>query len=357
MEYYPYSSQLGRCFVLCCYATFIAIAAVPPLLMSQPISPEGSVGVCNGRVASNLPTESEVVEFYKINGIRRMRIYDPNQATLTALRGSNIELMLGVPNSDLHSLQTDATLWVQTNVRAYFPATKIKYIAVGNEVDPENNHTSRYVPLVLPAMQSIYRALSVFGLEDQIKVSTSTYSALIQDSYPPSNSTFKHKTFMHPIIDFLAQTKSPLLANIYPYFAHIGNPAHVPLAYALFTSPGVVVQDGVHGYQNLFDAMLDGMYSATEKVAGGANVTIVVSESGWPSAGGAAATMENANTYYRNLIGHVKKGTPKRPGKEIETYLFAMFDENMKPGALTEQHFGLFYPNKQIKYQVSFNNV
>lgn len=313
--------------------------------------------MCNGRLGNNLPSEQEVVELYKTNGIKRMRIYDPNQATLTALQGSDIELILDVPNKDLESLQSDATQWVQTNVRPHFPATKIRYIAVGNEVDPEKPEVSRFVPLVLPAMQSIYKALSVFGLQDQIKISTATYSALLMDTNPPSKSSFKDKSFMEPIVRFLEQTRAPLLANIYPYFAYIGDPKNIQLPYALFTAPGVVVSDGTYGYQNLFDALVDSMYWAAEK-AGGPNVEIVVSESGWPSDGdgGVAATMDNANTYYRNLIDHVKKGTPKKQGKAIETYLFAMFDENQKTGVQTEQHFGLFYPNKQPKYQVSFNN-
>ncbi|KAL0460939.1 UNVERIFIED_CONTAM: Glucan endo-1,3-beta-glucosidase [Sesamum latifolium] len=329
-------------------------AAVSAVMCQSSDQGPGSIGVCNGRLGSDLPPEQEVVELYKASGIRRMRIYDPNQATLTALQGSDIELVLDVPNVDLESLQSDATDWVQTNVVQYFSATRIRYIAVGNEVDPEKE-TSRFVPFVLPAMQNIHTALSQFGLQDQIKVSTATYSALLMNTYPPSNAVFKDTDFMGPIISFLAQTGAPLLANIYPYFAYIYSQG-IELPYALFTAPGVVVPDGPYGYQNLFDAMVDGMYSALEK-AGGGNVEVVVSESGWPSAGGAAATMENANTYYRNLIDRVNRGSPKRPGKAIETYLFAMFDENQKTGEESEQHFGLFYPNKQPKYQLNFNNV
>ncbi|KAL6274404.1 hypothetical protein ACE6H2_025096 [Prunus campanulata] len=90
-----------------------------------------------------------------------------------------------------------------------------------------------------------------------------------------------------------------------------------------------------------------------EKV-GGANVDVVVSESGWPSDGnGNFTTPELAGTYNRNFLEHItsKAGTPKRPGAYIEGYIFAMFNENQKPEGV-EQHFGLFHPNMQPVYPV-----
>ncbi|KAL3347540.1 hypothetical protein AABB24_021288 [Solanum stoloniferum] len=201
-------------------------------------------------------------------------------------------------------------------------------------------------------MENIYNALSSAGLQNQIKVSTATYSGLLTNTYPPRDSIFReeYKSFINPIIGFLARHNLPLLANIYPYFGHADD--NVPLSYALFKQQGL--NDA--GYQNLFDALVDSMYFATEKL-GGQNIEIIVSESGWPSEGHPAATLKNAQTYYTNLINHVKGGvgTPKKPRRTIETYLFAMFDENRKDGKISEQHFGLFYPDKRPKYQLNFN--
>lgn len=322
------------------------------LLAGTELTGAQSIGVCYGRNGDNLPSQAEVIELYKANSIGRMRIYDPDQATLQALKGSNIELILGVLNDNLQALTDPAAAsnWVQNNVVAFSSDVKIKYIAVGNEVPPGDTKAQ----YVLPAMQNIQNALASANLQGQIKVSTAIDSSLLAVSYPPSSGAFSDPAnqFISPIISFLVNNGSPLLANIYPYVSYVQNMQSIDLAYALFTSPGVVVTDGAYQYQNLFDALVDSLYSALEK-AGGSSLAIVVSESGWPSEGGTAASPENAGTYYANLISHVKQGTPKKAGQAIEAYLFAMFDENLKAAGI-EQHFGLFTPSKQPKYQISF---
>ncbi|KAF3637278.1 Glucan endo-1,3-beta-glucosidase [Capsicum annuum] len=268
-----------------------------------------------------------------------MRIYFLDANVFNVLKGSNIEIILDVPNQDLEAQTnpSNANRWVQDNIRSHFLDVKFKYIAVGNEVDPSTN-TGQYARFVVPAMENIYNALSAVGLQNQIKVSTATYSGLLANTYPPKDSIFReeYKSFINPIIGFLSQNNLPLLANIYPYFGHTDNTANVLLSYALFNQQG----KNPVGYQNLFDALLDSMYFATEKL-GGQNIEIIVSESGWPSSGHPAAITENARTYCTNLINHVKGGvgTPKKPGRIIETYLFAMFDEKQKKGKISEQHF------------------
>ena len=91
------------------------------------------------------------------------------------------------------------------------------------------------------------------------------------------------------------------------------------------------------------------------------NISIVVTATGWPSFGtdikASIATVENARTYNNNLIKHVlsNEGTPMRPGKSIETFIYALFNEDQKMGEYeTTKNWGLFYPNKTAVYPLLF---
>uniref|UniRef100_A0A0D9VA42 Glucan endo-1,3-beta-D-glucosidase n=1 Tax=Leersia perrieri TaxID=77586 RepID=A0A0D9VA42_9ORYZ len=328
-------------------ASILTLSLVLGVLAVTPTAVQ-SIGVCYGVIGDNLPSATDAVNLYKSNGIDSMRIYFPLADILEALSGSNIRLTMDVGNDQLAALATDssaATSFVQNNIQPYSSTVNFAYIAVGNEVAGGDTQ------YILPAMQNLNAALSAAGLGNQIKVSTSVSQGVV-GGFPPSSGTFT-ASHMPPIAQYLASTNSPLLANVYPYFAYVDNQAQIDINYALFTSPGTVVQDGDKGYQNLFDALVDTFYSALES-AGAGGVPVVVSESGWPSDGGTAASAGNAQTYNQNLINHVGQGTPKRPGR-IETYIFAMFNENRKGGAETEKHFGLFNPDQSPAYPINFS--
>lgn len=309
-----------------------------------------SIGVCYGMLGNNLPSSSDVVQLYKSKGIKGMRIYSPSQSALNALRNSGLAVIVDTGNgnelSQLARSASYAASWVQSNVKPYYPAVNIKYIAVGNEVQGGATQS------ILPAIRNLDAALARAGLS-AIKCSTSVRFDVIANSYPPSSGSFA-QGYMADVARYLAGTGAPLLVNVYPYFSYRDNPRDISLGYATF-QPGTTVRDNGNGltYTNLFDAMVDAVVAALEK-AGAGGVRIVVSESGWPSAGGSGASVDNARKYNQGLINHVGRGTPKRRGT-LETFIFAMFNENQKTGDPTEKNFGLFYGNKQPVYPISFN--
>ncbi|CAL1352357.1 unnamed protein product [Linum trigynum] len=339
-------------------APLLLIMSVLHLLATfRPASAE--IGVCYGTLGDNIPPAAEVISLFNRNNITRMRIYDPNPATLQALRDTNIQLLLDVPNESLQALGSSreaATSWVRTHVAPHAGTVKFRYIAVGNEVKP----TDPSFQYIVPAIQNIHSAISAAGGGlSRTKVTTSV-SYILSESFPPSAGSFdqQYDGVLRPLLEFLESNGAPLLVNVYPFFAYQGDPQKVGRDYALFLASGNVVVDQGRAYSNLLDASVDAVYSALEKYDAG-SVKVVVSETGWPTAGGGAevTTVENARLYNNNLVKHIVKGrgTPKRPGEEMEAYIFAMFNENQKQPAGIENNWGMFYPDKSPVYPMQFH--
>eukprot|EP01018_Ginkgo_biloba_P024558 Gb_35145 [translate_table: standard] len=339
------------------YSSVLLAAAC--IFFCSTIAEAAKIGVNYGMDANNLPPPDQVVNMLKSNNIGKMRIFSANHAALEAFKNSGIDVIVGVGNDELQKIGSDqaaANGWVNDNVRAFYPATNIKYIAVGNEVFANR----QYLSYLFPAMQNIQKAVESANLQNNIKVSTTHASSVLGKSSPPSDGEFANdvKDTMSSILNFLAQKGSPFMANVYPYFSYNGNRGSVNFDYALFNPSAPVVTDGDRSYKNLFDAMVDSLIAAMEKL-GQPNIPIVITESGWPSAGNDVATVANAQTYNNNLIKHVlsNDGTPRRPGSSIETYIFALFNENLKGSGDgdPERHFGLFNADKSPAYSVNFS--
>ncbi|XXG64324.1 hypothetical protein AAC387_Pa05g2308 [Persea americana] len=318
-----------------------------------------TIGVCYGRNADDLPTPDKVVQLVQLHSIKYVRIYDSNVQVLKAFANTSVELMIGVPNSDLlpfSQYQSNVDSWMK-NILPYYPATKITYITVGAEVTESPANVSS---LVVPAMHNVLVALRKVGLQKKIKVSSTHSLGVLSRSFPPSAGAFssKHAFFLKPMLEFLVENNSPFMVDIYPYYAYGDSATNVSLDYALLSSSSSEVSDPNTGlvYTNMFDAQIDALYFALM----GLNfrtLKIVVTETGWPSKGSAkekAATADNAQKYNTNLIRHVinNTGTPAKPGEEINVYIFSLFNENRKPGLESERNWGLFYPDMTSVYNL-----
>ncbi|CAM6101916.1 unnamed protein product [Calypogeia fissa] len=335
-------------------------------LLSATTTWAGIVGVNYGQVANDLPSPSEVANFIVEQGIGKVKIYDANTSVIQAFANTQIQLVIGLPNEQLDEMATNTTAafnWVQENVANYYPATQIVGVAVGNEV---LTSAPTLAGSLLQAMNNLHSALVNLQLDGVVKVSTPHSMSILSNSYPPSagqfNASYAAST-LQPLLNFILVTGSYVMVNVYPFFAYSSNPAQVPLNYALFL-PSQEVTDPTTGlqYVNLFDAQLDSFYAAmtslnTEFI----NLPVVVTETGWPSMGDPSelgADIENAQDYNGNLVKAILsgKGTPMKPNVSIEAYVFALFNENMKPGPTSERNYGLFYPNMQPVYNLNFTS-
>lgn len=339
-------------------SVLIAIAVVLAIVAS---AGAGTVGINYGRKADNLPPASKVVQLIKSQGINKLKLYDADPAALHAFSGTDIKITIALPNEELSNVArrlSRAYAWVQKNVVAYVPGTQITAIAVGNEVFAASNDLTSYL---VPAMKNIHMALVKYNLDGIIKVSSPLATSVLQNSFPPSAGLFKSdlvETTIKPMLDFLSQTGSSLMVNVYPFFAYEGDANDISLDYALFR-PNAGVRDSNTGllYTNLFDAQLDAVFSAMSAL-GYKNLDIVVSETGWPSKGDegeTGANLDNAAAYNGNLVKHVlsNSGTPLMPKASLDTFIFALFNENQKPGPTSERNYGLFYPTEEHVYSIA----
>ncbi|XP_042388259.1 glucan endo-1,3-beta-glucosidase 11-like [Zingiber officinale] len=318
-----------------------------------------SLGINYGQVANNLPSPEQVLMLLKSLKVNNTRIYDTNPQVLTAFANTGIDIIVMVPNEAIRQLMDPqlALQWVADNVQPYFPATKITGIAVGNEVFTSDDAAA--MSDLAPAMASIRAALVQIGLGDQIHVSSANSLAVLESSYPPSSGAFKAELAgtMAPFLQFLAATKAPFWVNAYPYFAYKDDPSGIPLDYVLFNPNGGMEDPQTQlRYDNMLYAQVDAAIFALERLGYG-GVEVRVAETGWPSKGDAdevGASTENARLYNRNLLVRqmANEGTPRVPNRRLEVYLFAMFNEDLKPGPTSERNYGLFHPDGTMAYNL-----
>ncbi|KAK9074371.1 hypothetical protein SSX86_006969 [Deinandra increscens subsp. villosa] len=345
---------LRRAFTMQCVLGIILSLSVAGMVES--------LGINYGQVGNDLPHPTKVLQLLKSLRVTKTRIYDTNPDILTSFAGSGVEIIVTVENEKLATLMDpqQALQWVTTRIKPYFPGTNITGIAVGNEVFTGDD-MSLFDNLV-PAMVNIQRALTQLGLQQYVQVSTPSSLAVLANSYPPSDGMFVPEltTIMTELLQFLSTTKAPFWINAYPYFAYKDSPDKISLDYALFNANSGMIDPNTNmRYDNMLYAQVDAVIYAMARL-GFTGIEVRVSETGWPSKGDSnevGATPQNAAIYNRNLLRRQLngEGTPLRPKMRLEIYVFALFNEDMKPGPTSERNYGFYKPDGTMVYNVGLS--
>ncbi|KAM6544621.1 hypothetical protein CsatB_025357 [Cannabis sativa] len=327
------------------------------------------LGINYGQLGNNLPSPYQSIELIKSMNADGVKLYDANPEILKLLMGTNLKVSIMVPNNEISILasnQSKANEWVQNNVLPYYPQTMIRFLLIGNEILSYSTEQDKVMWFdLVPAMNNIRSSLKALNIRN-IRIGTPLAMDILQSTFPPSNSVFRSdisESVILPILQFLNKTKSFFFIDVYPYFPWSSNPTNINLNYALLNpnpNPNFHYSDPGTGliYTNLLDQMLDSLHFAMAKL-GFSKIPLLISETGWPTAGDfeqVGANVYNAATYNRNLIQRLTAkppiGTPARPGVKIPTFLFALFDENLKTGPGIERHWGLLRPDGTPIYEI-----
>uniref|UniRef100_A0A1J3E441 glucan endo-1,3-beta-D-glucosidase n=1 Tax=Noccaea caerulescens TaxID=107243 RepID=A0A1J3E441_NOCCA len=321
------------------------------------------IGVNIGTDLTNMPSPPDIVTLLKSLQITHVRLYDANSHMLKAFANTSIEVMVGVTNEEILRIgrfPSAAALWVNKNVAAYIPSTNITAIAVGSEVLTTTPHVA---PILASALNNIHKALVASNLNFQVKVSSPMSMDIMPKPFPPSTSTFSPSwnTTVYQLLQFLKNTGSFFMLNAYPYYGYTTANGIFPLDYALFKQLSPVKQivdpNTLLHYNSMFDAMVDAAYYSMEAL-NFSKIPVVVTETGWPSSGGAdeaAATVENAETFNSNLIKRVlnNSGPPSQPDMPINTYIYELYNEDKRSGPVSERNWGVLFPNGTSVYPLS----
>ncbi|XP_004504325.1 glucan endo-1,3-beta-glucosidase 4 [Cicer arietinum] len=322
------------------------------------------VGVNIGTDVSDMPSASNVVAILKANQITHVRLYDANAHLLQALSNTGIDVIVGVTNEEVLKIgesPSAAAAWINKNVVAYLPSTNITAIAVGSEV---LSTIPNVAPVLVPAMNSLHKALVAANLNFRVKVSTPQSMDIIPKSFPPSTATFNSSwnSTIYQLLQFLKNTNSSYMLNAYPYYGYTKGDGIFPLEYALFrplpSVKQIVDPNTLYHYNSMFDAMVDATYYSIEAL-NFKDIPIVVTETGWPWFGGANepdATAENAETYNNNMIQRVLNGSgpPSQPNLPVNTYIYELFNEDNRNGPISEKNWGIVYTNGSTVYPLSY---
>nr|GLL31779.1 glucan endo-1,3-beta-glucosidase 8-like [Ipomoea trifida] len=291
-----------------------------------------------GRYATHQLVASSAVDLLLQNGISDVRIFAPRPSVLVALEGSSIGVTV--------TLSRDFIL-------------RDKYVS------NLQNVSEWVVQLLLPPIRNKVNitetrwALDNFNLS-HIRTTTSHYIDIIKVAKTPSEAEFRDdiKDKMPEHLEQIAKTNSFFTLDMYPLTATETYKWPVEFGF-MDNKSNFTIVDGKYTYRNAFAFLYDSLVVAIEK-AGYPDMEIVVGQIGWPTDGNKDATPENAARFYKGFIPHMvnKKGTPRRPNKNIDAYLYTLSDENrisVPAYGPYIRHYGIYEYDGTPKFEIDFS--
>uniref|UniRef100_R7WEB0 Glucan endo-1,3-beta-glucosidase 8 n=1 Tax=Aegilops tauschii TaxID=37682 RepID=R7WEB0_AEGTA len=199
-------------------ALLAAVAAVLPAA--------DALGMNWGTQATHPLSPRIVVQMLRDNGIKKVKLFDADQGTLNALAGTDIEVMVAIPNNllDIMNDKDNARDWVRHNVSRYHfdGGVNIKYVAVGNEPFLAS-YNGTFDKVTFPALQNIQNALNDAGFSEikaTVPLNADVYNSPANNQVP---SAGRFRTDVAPLmtqmVQFLANNSAPFTVNIYPYLS------------------------------------------------------------------------------------------------------------------------------------------
>ncbi|KAJ8764137.1 hypothetical protein K2173_005047 [Erythroxylum novogranatense] len=336
------------CFIALNFLFYSNVASLPVIGVTYNAPPHPSQSA--DRIAS-------AISALRLHSVR---LPNPDPKLIRSFSFSNTSLLLSIPNILLPPLAANRSLalrWLYGHLLPFYPRSKISLISVGNDAV---THLSQFL---VPAIRNVHLALRDLGIKKVSVSTTFSFPTLVTTPFPPSSATFCEpldELVITPLLQFLEETNSSFLVNLYPYDLYRIN-SQIPLVFALFQDhPFNFRDDWVTGvrYRNLFDMMLDAVITSLA-VAGHENIPVIVTETGWPSSGEVDATPVLAEMYIKGLISHLKSGlgTPLRKEGAQEVYIYELVDKEEEE---EKQHgvpkWGILHANMSTKYKIDFSS-
>ncbi|KAL3637200.1 hypothetical protein CASFOL_019499 [Castilleja foliolosa] len=321
----------------------------------------GAIGLNWGRENAQRLLPSTVVDILLQNNVPQARIYTSQPDILQAFCGSGINLTISILNIKAITNDTDIQSWVQKNVKFFGPAN-IRRVYIGNYVYDKINPQINLFEAHLKAVKAIQAALNSVGYADHIKVNLPLSHNILKDNITrPSDADFRDdlKPLIKETIRHLADKGAPFVLQMFPILYITENKLDPDFAFVGGGSRHVVRDVGGAVYTNVFEFMYDSIVWALEKAGAPSDMEVVVGHVGWPTDGYPGANTSTAERFFKGFLPFVKsnKGTPKRPGRSIDTYLHSLTDEpkNSAQQPPFSRHWGIFRSNGEPKYKIDLS--